>query len=124
MGRGSLGRPEKPSQKAATGTIAAFVLRRGTGTPGCYQIYWYGVGCGGEPSGDEEGRGGHQQEWFWKEGHGLVMWPGNGQESAAVISPNPNTFSSSEEKSRCCYVLKKESLPDKGVSLINYRNDP
>lgn len=28
------------SQKAPMGTIAAFVLRRGTGTHGCYQICW------------------------------------------------------------------------------------
>lgn len=72
----------RPSQKAAMGTIDAFVLRKGTGTPGCYQICWdeergsqvvvRKTGEGRDRNGLKEG----DMDW-WR-----------GQEPAAVISPN------------------------------------
>lgn len=63
----------RASQKAPTGTIAAFVLRRGTGTPGCYQICW-DEGRGAK--GGEEGRRGAGQDGSWREGGRNGAWLG------------------------------------------------
>lgn len=97
------------------GTIDAFVLSGGTGNPGCYQICW------DEEKGRQllvrkmgEGGGGGGTRMILKR----RAWIGDVGRSRLLSFPLIlNTCLSCEEKSRCCYVLKKDSLLDKGTSL-------